>query len=332
VGIGDDAAVIPVRGTHALLTTDALVEGTHFHRAWFLPEEVGHKALAANLSDAAAMGGRPTHALVSLILPPATSVAAVERMYRGMRRLARREGVRVIGGNLARGERISVTIFLLGDFPKGKPLLRTGARPGDRVFVSGRPGLAYLGLRLLSEVLPPRRFGKLSARDPWLPAPSGEPAWRRELRMSDPEAAAALKRFLLPEPRVRLALALRALRPTSLIDLSDGLSIDLGHLAESGARLHIDPERLPIRPRFEALAHALGEHAVVACLRGGEDYELLFTLPPREAGRAGRAGRLAGIPITEIGEVADGRPGTFVPHGEGWAALPPLGFRHFQQK
>ncbi len=330
MGIGDDAAIVPVRGTHALLTTDALVEGTHFHRSWFLPEEVGHKALAANLSDAAAMGGRPTHALVSLILPPTTAVAAVERMYRGMRRLARREGVHVIGGNLARGERISVTIFLLGNFPSGRPLLRTGARPGDRVFVSGRPGLAYLGLRLLSEVLPPpKRARKVSARDPWLPPPPGEPAWRRELRTSDSEAAAALKRFLLPEPRVRLAHALRALRPTSLIDLSDGLAVDLGHLAESGARFNIDPERLPIRPRFEALAHALGEHAVVACLSGGEDYELLFTLPPHASRRIGREGRLAGIPITEIGEIVEGRAGIFVPHGGGWVAMPPLGFRHF---
>ncbi len=279
------------------------------------------------------MGGRPTHALVSLILPPTTSVSAVERMYRGMRRLARREGVQVIGGNLARGERISVTVFLLGGFPSGKPLLRTGARPGDRVFVSGRPGLAYLGLRLLSAVLPAAPSGrKRTARDPWFPPPAGEPAWRRELRTSDVEAAAALRRFLLPEPRVRLALALRALRPTSLIDLSDGLSVDLGHLAESGARFNIDPDRLPIRPRFEALAHALGEHAVVACLRGGEDYELLFTLPPRAAKRARDKGRLAGIPITEIGEVAEGRAGIFVPHAGGWASLPPLGFRHFPQK
>ncbi len=321
-----------MRGPHVLLTTDALVEGTHFHRAWFLPEEVGHKALAANLSDAAAMGGRPTHALVSLILPPKTSVSAVERMYRGMRRLARREDVQVIGGNLARGERISVTIFLLGGFPSGRPLLRNGARPGDRVFVSGRPGLAYLGLRLLSEVLPPsKRARNRSAHDPWFPPPPGEPAWRRELRTSDAEAAAALKRFLLPEPRLQLALALRAHGPTSLIDISDGLSVDLGHLAEAGARLHIDPERLPIRPRFEVLAHALGEHAVVACLRGGEDYELLFTLPPRAAGRIRGEGRLAGIPIAEIGKVVDGRAGVFLPHGNGWTAMPPLGFRHFPQ-
>ncbi len=332
LGIGDDAAVVSLRGSHALLTTDVLVEGTHFHRRWFRPEEVGHKALAANISDAAAMGGEPTHALVSLVLPPATSVEAVERIYRGMRRLARREGVAVIGGNLARGERISVTVFLLGRFRSGKALLRSGAHAGDRVFVSGRPGLAYLGFRLLDAVLPvARRTAAGGPRDPWLEAPAGEPAWRRELRAGSPEASAALRRFLVPEPRVPLARALRRLHPTSLIDVSDGLSIDLGHLAETGVRVELDPERLPIAPGFRTLAHALGEHSVLACLRGGEDYELLFTLPPAAAARAAREGILGGVRVTEIGRIARGPAGVFVPGSGGWTPLPPLGFRHFSR-
>lgn len=114
VGIGDDAAVIPWGRGPVLATTDSMVEGTHFRTDWFRPEEVGYKSLAANLSDAAAMGGRPTHALVSLVLPPTLPVRSVERLFRGMLELARAQDVLVVGGNLARGDAVAVTVALLG--------------------------------------------------------------------------------------------------------------------------------------------------------------------------------------------------------------------------
>src|SRR5262245_6545937 len=144
VGIGDDAAVWDGQ----LLTTDTLVENVHFRRAWCSPEELGWKALAVNLSDIAAMGGTPRAALVSLMLPPQTAVEVVLRLYVGMGRLAKTSHTAIVGGNLGRGPAVSVTLTLTGEV-EGKPLLRSGARPGDRIYVSGQPGLARLGYLIL---------------------------------------------------------------------------------------------------------------------------------------------------------------------------------------
>jgi thiamine-monophosphate kinase len=330
LGLGDDTALIASRPGPWLHTTDVMVEGTHFERSWFRPEEVGFKALAVNLSDAAAMGGRPTHALVSLILPPPTAVAAVERLYRGMIRLARREGVALLGGNLARGERISITISLFGDFPWGDPVRRSGARPGDRLYVTGQPGLAYLGQRWLAarKPLSGGRTRRGAAADPWNPPPVREPSWRSSAAARTPGARAALRRFLAPEPRLAASRALQDLRPTSLIDVSDGLGADLHHLAETGRRLVVT--RLPRTPSLERLAGALGLDAETAILHGGEDYELLFTLNRRTAEAVGPGARLGGIPVTEIGRVDAGPPGVFIERDRRLEELKSLGFQHFK--
>jgi len=323
VGVGDDAAVLPPSPEPLLLTTDVLVEGTHFRREWVHPEEVGWKALAVNLSDAAAMGGVPRYAVVSLVLPPATRLDVVERLYRGMARLARREKVGVVGGNLARGKTLSVTLALVGAVPRGPALLRGGARPGDVIYVSGVPGLAHLGLRLL------RRGGKSAAlrRDPWSRA--GEPAWRARLAQRSSWARRALRRFLRPDPRLAMAEALRAWKPSALIDVSDGLARDLRHLTEGGARLVIEPSRLPLPRGFRALAESCGIEAEEASVRGGEDYELLAALPPRSAKRLGPRAKVAGVPFTAIGEVRRGAAGVFVQRGDGFAPLELPGFDHF---
>lgn len=320
VGIGDDAAVIPWGRGPVLATTDVMVEGTHFRPDWFRPEEVGYKSLAANLSDAAAMGGRPTHALVSLILPPDLPVRAVERLFRGMLTLARRESVEVVGGNLARGDAVSVTVALLGAFPQRGPLLRSGAKPGDRLYVSGQPGLSHLGYRLVA--------GAARRPDLWRTPGRSRPPWRKSITRGRPGAAGALRRFLTPEPRLRLVRELSLFRPTALIDVSDGLAQDLARLAAPGRRLVVEEERIPRARSFMRLAEALDQDPTAVALRGGEDYELLAVLPPEAALKLGSRAVIAGIPFTRIGEVEAGA-GVALRSGSDTRPLPASGFRHF---
>jgi thiamine-monophosphate kinase len=343
LGIGDDAAVAPPGTGPMLLTTDVLVEGTHFRREWTLPEEVGWKALAVNLSDAAAMGGRPRHALVSLILPPETLVESVLALYRGMRRLASRSGTAVLGGNLARGKPLSLTLALVGDFPGGDPVLRSGARPGDRIYVTGQPGLARLGLQLLERERSSGHGRRGAGSDPWEEGPRCRREMlerRRRLAGQVPAGAAALRRLLRPEPRLEVAGALalprsepdagRPLpRPTAMIDVSDGLAMDLPRLAKaSGVSLIIDLSALPASSAFRASCATLRKSPEHTALQGGEDYELLFTLPPR-ANVPRRIGRVA---IHPIGQVA---PGSGVLLRDRAGDLHPLdlrGFDHFRSR
>src|SRR5262245_53007923 len=186
VGIGDDAAVLDGQ----LWTTDTLVENVHFRCEWCSPEELGYKALAVNLSDIAAMGGTPRAALVSLILPPQTAIETVLRLYVGMSRLARTAKAAIVGGNLARGFPLSVTVALSGEV-RGKPILRSGARPGDRLFVSGQPGLARLGYLILERELP-------RAKDAWSEPKAQFMRRRKQAAAAYPGGYAAIKKFLLP--------------------------------------------------------------------------------------------------------------------------------------
>jgi len=277
LGIGDDCAIYRPRGSREdlLFTTDLLIEGTHFRRETHTPEDAGWKALARGLSDIAAMGGEPRFCLVSLALAPWTDTRWVERFYRGLLRLARREGVVLAGGDLGRGQVFTCDIVVCGATPRGQALRRDVARAGDAVYVSGALGGSALGLA--------RGQGK---------------AWRRHLR---------------PEPRLALGHFLRG-RATAAMDLSDGLSLDLRRLCLA-SRLGAETEMPPIFPG------ATPEQA----LHGGEDYELLFTAPPR--------GRLPhefqGVPLTRIGTMRRGRPGAVVLNGQ---PLPPLGYDHLKSK
>ena len=322
IGPGDDTAVLPPGSGSLLATTDIQVEGTHFRTGWSRPEETGFKSLTVNLSDIAAMGGRPEYALVSLVLPPDLPVTAVERLYRGMQKAARPESVTIVGGNLARGDRISVTVVLLGALPHGEPVLRTGARPGDRIFVTGQPGLAHLGLELLG-----RRPGE--PEDLWRPPASRPPAWRSELTRSHPGSRAALKRFLAPEARLQAARDLALYRPTAMIDVSDGLATDLHRLTGSGHRFVIDTDSIPRSRGFLRLAEALEADPISVSLGGGEDYELLLCLPPSAALRIGRRVVVGGIPLTRIGEVEPGEGVVCRDERGREAPLVPSGFRHF---
>ena len=249
VGIGDDCALLRLHsGVEAAVTTDLSIEGRHFLRDLHPPESVGHRALTRGLSDLAAMGARPVAAFLSLGLPPELTraqrrktAAWVDRFFDGLLHLAQQHRTPLAGGDLAQSSIALADIVLIGAVPRGEALLRSGARPGDLIYVTGSLGGSAFGLRLL-------RSG------------------RRQL--SDLEFGP----HLWPQPRVPQGLWLRRRRAASAaIDISDGLSTDLNHLCgESRLSAEIDSSRLPIFPGA----------SLEDALHGGEDYELLFTAPP----------------------------------------------------
>jgi thiamine-monophosphate kinase len=239
-----------------------------------------------------------------------------------MLRAARPDGVAVVGGNLARGDRIAITVTLLGSLPQGEPVLRTGARPGDRIYVTGQPGLAHLGLELLAR-------GDRDPEDLWRPPAPRPPAWRTGLGRTHPGSRAALQRFLVPEARLAVARDLAQHRPTAMIDVSDGLATDLHRLAGSGLRFVIDTESIPRSRGFIRLAEAMEADPISVSLGGGEDYELLLCLPPSAALRVGPRVVVAGIPLTRIGEVEPGEGVVCRDERGREAPLVASGFRHF---
>jgi len=243
LGIGDDCAVLPglAHGQELLITTDLLVEGSHFERERHPAAALGHKTLARGLSDIAAMGGVPSYALLSLCVPQWASRKWQKQFFSGLFRLAGRHGVTLVGGDLAAGERFVADIVVLGGARRGRTLERAKARVGDTVYVSGHLGGSALGLA--------------------------------QLRSGRSRAEGAVERHLYPVPRLALGQYLAGrLRVRAAIDLSDGLSIDLYRMThESGVGAEI---RAGDIPRFPG---ALLDQA----LHGGEDYELLFTLDPR---------------------------------------------------
>jgi thiamine-monophosphate kinase len=304
--IGDDAAVVRVAGGRAVLSTDLLVEGTHFSLVYFRPDELGGRALSANLSDLAAMGADPICYLVALAAPPATPVATVNAIYRGMTAAARPSGIRLMGGDTCRGERLTLCLTVVGAVGRGKPVSRAGARPGDLLYVTGSPGWSRLGLELLRGGRPPR--------------PSG---WRRE----------AMRAHLAPTARWREGrAAARSGAVAAMIDVSDGILTDLSHLLESdGLGAVLAEETFPVSRSFRAASAALGIDPLDAFLGGGEDYELLMAVRPARRAIFLRAARSFPSGATLIGAVTKAA-GIRVRRADGsWlegAALP-SGFGHF---
>ena len=248
VGIGDDCAVLrPRPGFELCVTTDAVVEGVHFTRAHFSLADVGHKALAVNLSDLAAMGARPAWFVCALELPGWVDDRGLDGLARDMSTLARAHHIGLVGGNLSRARTLSVTITAAGEVPRGRALLRGGGRPGDRLYVSGTLGDARLGLALLGRG----------------------------------ERGRARSRQLRPAPKIALGLLARRFA-SAAIDISDGLAQDAGHLARaSGLRAVLQLDALPISS--EVKRHA-GAAAPLWAASGGEDYELCATVPAATAG------------------------------------------------
>jgi thiamine-monophosphate kinase len=269
LGVGDDAALVePPAGQQLALAADTLVSGLHFP-AGFAAADVGHRVLAVNLSDLAAMGATPAWALLTLTLPSGDE-GWVAGFAQGLDALARRFGTALVGGDTTSGP-LSVTVAIAGFVPAGQALTRSGARPGDGVWISGTPGESAAGLAVI------------------------------EGRCKCPPAAAErlVQRFRRPEPRIALGLALRGLA-TACIDVSDGLLGDLGKLcAASGVGAALESGCLP---RSADLASCGGTEQVVDfILAGGDDYELLFTLPPSASGAA--IATAAGLALTRIGTI-----------------------------
>jgi thiamine-monophosphate kinase len=290
VGIGDDAAVVePERNTLDVLTTDCQVEGVHFNQAFVSASDIGHKALAVNLSDLAAMGAAPRVALLSLVLPPDWPVASVDALLDGMLALAARARISIVGGNIARSPGpLIVDVTALGSVHRRRVLTRSGARAGDELYVTGALGGSAAGLRMLA---------------------------------ANPAAAGpGVDRYRRPEPRTRFGLMLgrnRAAR--ACVDLSDGLADGVRQIGEaSGLGAIVDAGALPIE-EGATLRDALG---------GGEDYELLFAVSPRMRGRFQRARRLGGdLNVTRIGRLTADRAMLLSRNGS--VEPLPAGFAHF---
>ncbi len=273
LGPGDDCAILHApSGSELCVTTDALVEGVHFDPATFTAEEIGHKALAINLSDLAAMGAAPAWFLCSIAIPKEAVRRAgfVDGLARGMARLASRCGAALAGGNFSSARELSIHITAAGHLRKGRALRRDGARPGDLLFVTGTLGEAALALSL-----------------PKLPAATNVLGRRQRL----------------PEPKLlagELALAAGA---SAALDLSDGLLQDLSHVSEaSGVALVLDSSAIPTSAPFREAGGTL-RHA----LAGGEDYELALSVPAARCASLKRRFHAAGEPLTEIGWVESGR-------------------------
>ncbi len=299
IGIGDDAAVVRLApGRELILTTDMSIEGVHFSRRLHPARSVGHRALARSLSDIAAMGGAPRYALVSLALAHSAGEHWVQSFYLGIRALARRFGVGVIGGDTARVPGgCFVDVIVAGEVGRGRALTRAGARPGDQIWVSGRLGLSAWGLELL----------------------------KSQTRARTTKTAAALHAHFYPEPQCGLGQLLNEHRLASaLMDISDGLSIDLSRLcAASGVGATIWAERLLIPPTGDV------RHALALALHGGEDYQLLFTVPARRASRL--PARFRGLPLRQIGEIQRGRRMSLIGIDGKRRDLEPGGWDYFRE-
>jgi thiamine-monophosphate kinase len=296
VGIGDDAAVLrPRTGTEWVVTTDAFLENVHFLRKVHPAKAVGYKALARATSDIAAMGARARYFFLTLGLPEACVGAWFDDFLDGMAQATRRFGLVLAGGDTTKYPLVVASLTVLGEIDRGKAILRSGAKPGDLLCVSGTLGEAELGLRLIQRKLHRQK------------------RWTR-----------LLKKQFYPEPRLALGEWLAARRcATSMIDTSDGLSTDLGHICQaSEVGAIVWPEKIPA-VHVPSELRRLGLDPLDLALNGGEDYELLFTMPKKFSSRL--LGEVSGVPVTVIGEITrkkkvillrpDGRSAPIKPKG-----------------
>ncbi|MEX2556288.1 MAG: thiamine-phosphate kinase [Actinomycetota bacterium] len=303
LGPGDDAAALRFGGT-ALATADLLLEGVHFDFAFSSPGDIGWKALAVNLSDIAAMGGVPRYALVSLGAPASTPVATLEALYDGLGECARTFGVSVVGGDTVGSDRLIVSVAVLGDAGPSGVVRRGGARTGDVVCVTGSVGGAAAGLWLLRAAHEDERAVALLERFPALVA-----AHRR------------------PKPRVPEGLAAAAVGATAMIDVSDGLAADVGHLCDaSGIGVEMRAASVPMAEGVTDVAAWAGADRNRLVLGGGDDYELAIAIPAAQVRALAEA--LAPTPVTPIGELVGDDRVLIEPDGAR-SPLAGLGWDHF---
>ncbi len=304
VAIGDDAAVLePARNRLEVLSVDALVEGIHFDRAFTPPRAIGHRALAVNLSDLAAMGAAPRWCLLSLALPPALHIDDFDAIIEGLTTLANTHRIHVAGGNLTRSPGpLMIDITVAGTAKRRQILTRTGARPGDELYVTGSIGSAAAGLGMLK----------------------AQAASATDLENS------CVSRYLFPQPRIRMGLLVARNRAASAgVDLSDGLGDAVYQIAKSsGVGAVIDGDAIPVEAAAREWFSRSGEDAVTAAVTGGDDYELLLAVRPRLARRLTPAKRLANPTLTRIG-ICTENPAVLLTCGSMQSPLPG-GFRHFR--
>jgi thiamine-monophosphate kinase len=303
LGIGDDAAWLKCRFGSLLVTSDLLIEGIHFDLRWTSYFALGWKSLAVNLSDIAAMGGWPAYLVLSLGIPADSDSANIAAFYRGIRRMASKSGVALVGGDTSVAESFYISACLIGHAPN-RPVARRGANLGDDIYVTGTLGDAALALQLLRRRSPPPMKGPV---------------------------AFLLSRHHQPTPRLHAGALLAKHRlATAMIDVSDGLVQDLGHLCKaSGIGAVVWEDRVPVSRAYRAL---MGKERLHWALSGGEDYELLFCARARDRRRIEQLQRQAKVSMTLIGTCVPAREGITVQSRAGTVVdIPAKGYDHFKR-
>lgn len=305
VGPGDDAAILACDGS-VVLTTDSQHEGVHFRREWITAEQLGRRAIAVNASDLGAMGSRPTGFLVALALPPETDLAWVEALALGLRGGARRYGAGIVGGDVAGVPgRISINVTAVGEGPQGQGGRRTGAAPGQQLFVTGWPGRAAAGRSIL-------QAGAHEGSD-------------------GAAAQACVRAFLDPDPPVEFAVAaVRSGLVAAMMDISDGVAIDLQRLCgASGIGAELDGEALFADPVLGAMAAAPPLDVRSCVLGGGDDYELLCAVADADAGAFRELAADRGVEVRAVGRAVLSQQGVTLIHEGRNEPLEQCGWDHF---
>lgn len=308
VGVGDDAAILDPRPHPGVLTTDMLVEGVHFEIGATSAHDLGHKAVTVNVSDVAAMGGSPRYAVACVAVSPRLEASWVMELYGGMRQASADYGMVLVGGDTSRSDRAVLSVTVLGEVGSGRHVTRSGAQPGDALVVTGELGGSAGGLRV-AQAKHERQTEALSS--PW--------------------GRALVARHERPVARVGEGQTLAAARATAMMDLSDGLGIDLARLCEeSGCGARVRLADIPLAEGLEELQKLMDIEPLDLALHGGEDYELLATVP-KEAVAPTREALLErfDIELTEIGEIT-AEPGLVAVSDDGTEdPLEPKGWDHF---
>lgn len=313
IGIGDDCAVYECAGDkYQVVTADALLEKVHFNLATISAEQLGRKALSVNISDVAAMGGIPVLALISLGIPRKLTVKFLDAFYDGLDQVSRKYGVELAGGDtVASPELFYINVTVLGEARKDRLFTRRGARPGDKILVTGSLGDSALGLKLLRS---PRRHWSATGRD----------------------KKAVIEKHLDPEPRMAESrmLAGSDAEITSMIDISDGLVQDLGHIcAASGVGADLYAGALPQSAALKRICGRNRLDCMEFVLSGGEDYELLFTTTPEDVKKITERSQKAEAPMTVIGEIVPepGKLSLVAENGRREPIRRPRGYDHFKR-
>lgn len=307
VGIGDDCAVLPYKeGRSLLVTTDMLIEDRHFRHDWISAKDLGYKSLAVNISDISAMGGRPLYAFLSIGLPDTVSIGWIERFFRGTRELSEKYDLRLLGGDTTKSPGpMVINYVVLGAMDKESVLWRSSARPGDQIAVLGKLGMSGAGLKLLME----DKSSHSSAAKVFI------------MSHNRPELYVEEAQFLASRPEVH-----------AMIDLSDGIQSDAGHIAKSSeVTMKIDADRIPVTDELKQLCGEHGWNPLELALASGEDYGLLFTFDAEKENTLRRDFRKRfSCEYSIIGEVADGSSELkLVKEGEVFD-MGKIGFDHFK--